>query len=75
MEELKKDYSIIWDSSQHQEFEEFLAQYDYGAYDVEATGVNVRKDVIIGFSFCGEPGVARYYPLYYSNSDRDWETS
>jgi DNA polymerase I-like protein with 3'-5' exonuclease and polymerase domains len=63
-----KDYKIVWDKSQHQEFEEFLAKYDYGAYDVEATGVNVRKDKIIGLAFCGEPGVAMYYPLYYYNS-------
>lgn len=60
---MSKDYRIVYSEKDHQEFEDYLNKFDYGAYDVEATGVNVRKDKIIGFSFSGEVGTGWYYPL------------
>lgn len=44
---------------------------EYVAYDVEATGVNPRKDTIIGFSVSGQPGVGYYLPLYTYNKNTD----
>jgi DNA polymerase I-like protein with 3'-5' exonuclease and polymerase domains len=35
------------------------------AYDVESTGLNVRKDNIIGIAFTGKEAIGFYYPLYY----------
>jgi DNA polymerase I-like protein with 3'-5' exonuclease and polymerase domains len=41
-----------------------IAQHEHLAFDVEATGVNVRKDKVVGFSVCGQAGVSFYMPLY-----------
>jgi DNA polymerase I-like protein with 3'-5' exonuclease and polymerase domains len=63
---IKKDYRIV-DESNYDEFFSKLKSYGYIAYDVETTGLNVRKDNVIGFSICGEAGLAYYYPLYSWN--------
>lgn len=41
----------------------------YVAYDTETTGLNVRKDSVIGFSFTGEEGVGFYYPILVWNKE------
>jgi DNA polymerase I-like protein with 3'-5' exonuclease and polymerase domains len=38
---------------------------EYLAFDTETTGLNVRKDKVIGYSFTGEIGKGFYMPLYY----------
>lgn len=42
-----------------------LSRFDYFAYDTETTGLNTRKDKIIGISFSGEVGTGFYIPCYY----------
>lgn len=39
------------------------------AYDTEDTGLNVRKDKVVGFSLCGKPGVSFYFPIWRWNSE------
>lgn len=63
---IKKDYRTVT-SSNIEEFLEKINSYSYMAYDVETTGLNVRKEKVIGFSLCGEAGLAYYYPLYFWN--------
>ncbi len=60
---IRKNYQIV-DEDSYQEFLKLLKSYSYIAYDVETTGLNVRKDKVIGFSICGEAGKAYYYPLW-----------
>ena len=42
---------------------------EYIAYDTETTGLNTRKDKVIGIAFSGEENVGFYLPLYYWNND------
>ena len=39
----------------------------YIAYDTETTGLNVRKDSVIGFSFTGSVAVGFYFPILVWN--------
>lgn len=41
------------------------------AFDTETTGLNVRKDKVIGFSVCGKVGLSYYFPILYY----DFETN
>ena len=59
-----KNYIIVQNHAQRQHFWDKLKSWNYLAYDVETTGLNVRKDKVIGFSICGEIGTAFYVPLY-----------
>lgn len=65
---VKKNYQIV-DKDNIESFLKNLESYGYIAYDVETTGLNVRKDKVIGFSVCGEAGTAYYYPLYEWNGE------
>lgn len=41
-----------------------IDRYEYIAYDVESTGLNVRKSKIIGFAVSGAVGEGYYFPIY-----------
>ena len=66
---VKKQYTIVNDKSSYDAMMKHLSDHSYFAFDVETTGLNVRKDKVIGFSICGEAGVAFYYPIY------SWDTN
>jgi DNA polymerase I-like protein with 3'-5' exonuclease and polymerase domains len=40
------------------------------SFDVESTGLNVRKDLIVGISFGFEPGISYYLPTYEWSVER-----
>lgn len=61
---IQKKYQIVTDYDTRKQFISKLQEWPYLAFDTETTGLNVRKSKMIGFSVCGEPGVAFYYPLY-----------
>lgn len=64
-----KNYTIVTTKDQMQALKGKLAEWPFLAFDTETTGLNVRKDKVIGFSVCGEPGVAFYVPLWTWNKD------
>ena len=64
---IKKQYTIITTHDQAREAIEYIRSCEYLTYDTETTGLNVRKDKVIGFSFCGKAGVAYYLPIYKWN--------
>lgn len=41
-----------------------IGSADIISYDIETTGLNPRKDKVIGFAICGKIGEAWYLPLY-----------
>jgi DNA polymerase I-like protein with 3'-5' exonuclease and polymerase domains len=59
---VQKKYTIVETAQQYKEAEEHIKAYDFIAFDTETTGLNVRKDKVIGFSFCGKEGEAYYLP-------------
>lgn len=48
-----------------------IEQNEILAYDTEATGLNVRKDKVIGFSICGSVGESYYFPIWKWNSEKE----
>ncbi len=64
---IDKNYLIVKTEEHRSEFLEHLNSYDIIAFDVEATGLNTRKDVVIGLSISGKAGYGYYLPLYSWN--------
>lgn len=62
---IKKEYKIITDVNVYKEALQHIENSDYLAFDTETTGLNVRKDKVIGYSFTGEIGKGYYLPLYF----------
>ncbi len=75
-----KDYKLITQQTLSQFISE-LNSYDIVAYDTETTGLNVRKDKVIGFSVSCIEGSGWYLPLYVWNKElqelvpQSWELS
>lgn len=66
---MDKHYVLIDTVDKFHEAVNHLAEVDYVAYDTETTGLNVRKEKVIGFSFTGRVAHGYYFPLFY------WSTS
>ncbi len=62
---LGKKYVVITNEDQFTEAVEHLKASELVAYDTETTGLNVRKNEVIGFSFSGSEGVGYYLPLKF----------
>jgi DNA polymerase I-like protein with 3'-5' exonuclease and polymerase domains len=75
-----KDYKLITQQNLPQFISE-LNSYDIVAYDTETTGLNVRKDKVIGFSVSCTEGSGWYLPLHVWNKEiqelvpQSWELS
>lgn len=75
-----KDYRIITINTL-KEFIHELNSHIIVAYDTETTGLNVRKDKVIGFSISCKKGTGWYLPLYIWNKEtqqllaQEWELS
>ena len=63
-----KDYKLISNET-FSAFMEELSNYEIVAYDTETTGLNVRKDKVIGFSVSCVEGTGWYLPLYIWNKE------
>lgn len=59
---IKKQYTIIKNSEDLIDLHCHIKEYDYFGFDTETTGLNVRKDRVIGFSLCGKEGESYYMP-------------
>lgn len=62
---IKKNYRIINSPDLYTEAVLCIRECDYLSYDTETTGLNVRKDIVIGFGFCGKAGEAFYFPVKF----------
>lgn len=65
MEVKQKDYTIVTTQAEYDRMMTHIEYHDYLAFDVESTGVNVRKDKVIGYSVSGVEGVGYYLPILY----------
>ena len=64
-----KKYVLIDNEEKYWQALTHLDNVEYVAYDTETTGLNVRKEKIIGFSFTGKVNEGYYFPLFY------WDTN
>lgn len=69
MSVINKKYILIDNGEKYREALAHLDNVEYVAYDTETTGLNVRKEKVIGFSFTGKVNEGYYFPLFY------WDTS
>ena len=65
---MDKRYILIDTDEKFQEAVDHLNSVEYVAYDTETTGLNVRKEEVIGFSFTGSVKLGYYLPLYQWNN-------
>lgn len=61
---MSKNYVIVKDNKSYDLMANSIKSCQYLAYDTETTGLNPRKDTVIGFSTCSSIGNAFYFPLY-----------
>jgi DNA polymerase I-like protein with 3'-5' exonuclease and polymerase domains len=69
MSVINKKYILIDNEEKYWEALTHLDNVQYVAYDTETTGLNVRKEKVIGFSFTGKVNEGYYFPLFY------WDTT
>ena len=75
-----KNYKLINQQNITEFFSE-LNTYEIVSYDTETTGLNVRKDKVIGFSVSCIEGSGWYLPLYIWDKEiqelvpQSWEQS
>jgi DNA polymerase I-like protein with 3'-5' exonuclease and polymerase domains len=61
---MNKNYHIISHDLQMHSALKHIEAYDFHAFDTETTGLNVRKDKVIGMSYSGKVGEAYYIVRY-----------
>lgn len=61
---IKKNYTIIKTRADYEQAKLHIVSHEYLAFDIETTGLNTRRDTIIGFSFCGDFGESFYIPHF-----------
>tara|TARA_R110001606_G_scaffold380707_1_gene541379 strand:+ start:255 stop:2489 length:2235 start_codon:yes stop_codon:yes gene_type:complete len=57
---MNKNYHIISHDLQMHSALKHIEDYDFHAFDTETTGLNTRKDTVIGMSYSGKVGEAYY---------------
>jgi len=62
--QVKKEYTLVTNVLDLHKAIKHIDESNYLTFDVESTGLNVRKDKIIGFGFCGKVGEAFYIPMF-----------
>lgn len=60
----KKKYTIVLSRKQREDAIAHVMEHEILSFDTETTGLNTRKDKVIGISFSGEEGVGFYVPIY-----------
>ena len=64
---MQKQYKLITNQKIFEEAVQHLHSYEVIAYDTETTGLNVRKDTVIGFGFTGAERIGYYLPIAFWN--------
>jgi len=59
---IKKKYTTVVGELGYDALIKHINSHDYFGFDTETTGLNPRRDEIIGASICGEEGVSFYIP-------------
>ena len=62
---MDKQYKLIDNGEIFHEAVKHLSEVEFVAFDTETTGLNVRKEKVIGFSFTGKTNQGYYFPLFY----------
>lgn len=65
-----KQYLIVKSDEDYKDMLNHIQSYEMLSFDVETTGLNTRKDKVIGFSVSGKEGVAFYLPLWTYNKNK-----
>lgn len=68
---IEKKYLIVRTKEDVEKLLDHINSHELIAFDTETTGLNVRKDRVIGFSLCGEVGESFYFPVLQYNSNSD----
>ena len=68
---LEKKYYTVQDSDTLKLMFEHIKDCDVIAVDTETSGLNPRKDKVVGWSISGEEGVGFYIPTLVWNFDKD----
>ena len=68
---LEKKYYTVQDEETLKLLHQHILESDVIAVDTETTGLNPRKDKIVGWSVSGEEGVGFYLPTLVWNFDND----
>jgi hypothetical protein len=66
-----KKYVKVYGLNELREMIQHIDSHEVLSFDVEATGVNPRKDVIVGFSISGDIGVGYYIPILVYDKETD----
>ena len=66
-----KNYHTISHDLQAHSALKHIEESDFLAFDTETTGLNVRKDTVIGMSFCGKAGIAYYVSRLSWNTETE----
>jgi len=61
---INKSYVTVQSAEDVKAMRRYIEGFEVLAYDTETTGVNVRKDRVIGFSVTGIVGTGFYFPIY-----------
>ena len=61
---IQKNYTIVKNNLELSALKTHIAEFSYFAFDTETTGLNVRKDTVIGMSISGKIGTAFYLPRF-----------
>ena len=69
--QLEKKYYTVQDETTLKLLHQHILDSDVIAVDTETTGLNPRKDKIVGWSVSGEEGVGFYLPTLVWNFDND----
>ena len=69
--QLEKKYYTVQDSETLKLMFKHIQESDVIAVDTETSGLNPRKDKIVGWSISGDEGVGFYIPTLVWNFDKD----
>ena len=68
---IEKNYEIVTNIISFSKMIKHIDSFDYFSFDTETTGLNVRKDKVIGLSISGTPGTAFYLPRLTWDSSKN----
>jgi DNA polymerase I-like protein with 3'-5' exonuclease and polymerase domains len=71
MKVLEKKYITVNSAETVEQLLSHITNYEILAIDTETTGLNVRKEKIIGWSICGVPGESYYLPTWKWNTETE----
>jgi DNA polymerase I-like protein with 3'-5' exonuclease and polymerase domains len=61
---MNKNYIVVQTEDQYKSMLDHIKDSHIIAYDTETTGLNTRRDKVIGFSVSGQVGYGFYFPIY-----------